>query len=192
MNRQDLNANEESPLMNRLTLAASILLLAIGAAAHGQCVARVNHTLYISTTSDGSRDAIEQLKRLQENVIVYRSLGEFEESGKLARVPRETFERELREVTIKMQEIFSRMPAGKIKDQLTNSLASYRDGAYWWHKIDQPRVMNVAALAYEQREFTPADDAFTLTIPYTVAINWRQASHYLTEAERAINGADSR
>lgn len=173
--------------MKHLTLATSILVLVCGAAAYGQSVARINQTLATPTMSNDVRTAIELLKRLQDSVIVYRSLGEFEENSKLARVPLQTFEAQLREVTIEMQEILARMPAGKSKDQLTNSLASYRDGAFWWAKIDQPSVVSVSSLAYEQKEATPSDTAFALTIPYTVAIHWRLASRYLSEAERTIS-----
>jgi hypothetical protein len=38
------------------------------------------------------------LKRLETNVMVYRSLGQFEASGRLARVTLQTFETELAEV----------------------------------------------------------------------------------------------
>ncbi len=173
--------------MKRLTLAASTFLLIFSAAAHGQSIARTNSSAKSSLAADDARRAVAQLKRLQENVIVYRSLGEFEEDGKLARVPLQTFERQLREVTIELEEIFERMPSGKLRNQLTNSLESYRDGAYWWSKIDSPRVIDVSLLSYVQRANSPADMALASTIPYTVAIHWRQASRYLAQAENTIN-----
>ena len=173
--------------MNRLTLAASILLLVFSAAAHGQSVERVNATTNASTANDEAARAIHSLKRLQQDVIVYRSLGEFEEGRKLAHVPLRTFETELTEVTGDLEAILMRMPSGKLKIEITNSLACYRDGAFWWRKLDQPRVISVAELSYAEREATPANQALLSSIPYTVAVNWRLASRYLNQAERTLS-----
>jgi hypothetical protein len=175
------------PPMNRLILAASIAIFVFSAAAHGQSVARVNASTSASTANDDAARAINSLKRLQQDVIVYRSLGEFEEGRKLARVPLRTFETELTEVAGEMEGILGRMPAGKLKLQIINSLACYRDGAFWWRQIDQPRVISVAELSYGEREATPANQALLSSIPYTVAVNWRLASRYLNQAERALH-----
>lgn len=169
--------------MNRLTLAASILLLVFCAAAHGQSVVRVN----APRANDNAARAIDSLKRLQQDVIVYRSLGEFEEGRKLARVPLRTFETELTKATSELEDILVRMPSGKLKIEITNSLACYRDGAFWWRKIDQPRVISVAELSFTERDATPANQALLSSIPYTVAVNWRLASRYLDQAERTLS-----
>ena len=171
--------------MKRLILAPSILLLVLSAAAHGQSAARINSPTN-AATSDAAR-AIDSLKRLQQDVIVYRSLGEFEEVRKLARVPLRTFEAELAEVSGDLEDILARMPSGKLKIQITNSLAGYRDGAFWWRQIDQPRIISVAELSFAEREATPANQALLSSIPYTVAINWRLASRYLNQAERTLS-----
>lgn len=172
--------------MKRLTLATSLLLFFSGVVAQGQSVARTNPTLRTSTPSNDAQQAIEQLKRLEQSVIVYKSLGEFEETGKLASVPIEAFTKQLAEVTVELNQIMARLPASKMKDQLANSLASYRDGAFWWAKLDQRRVVSVAALEYESKQIIPLDAAFASTIPYTVAVHWRQASRYLAKAERNL------
>ena len=173
--------------MKRLILAASIAILVLSAVAHGQSIARVNAPTNAASDSDEAARAINSLKRLQQDVIVYRSLGEFEDGRKLARVPLRTFEAELTEVTGELEDILVRMPAGKLKIQITNSLACYRDGAFWWRKIDQPRVISVAELSYEEREATPANQALLLSMPYTVAVNWRLAARYLNQAERTLS-----
>src|SRR5256885_3680769 len=126
-----------------------------GAAAHAQPTARVTPPINAATAGNDAARAINSLKRLQQDVIVYRSLGEFEEGRKLARVPLRTFETELKEVTGELEDILVRMPSGKLKIQITNSLACYRDGAFWWRKIDQPRVVSVAELRFEEREASP-------------------------------------
>ena len=172
--------------MKSLTLAASLLVLAFcGSSGFAQSIAREKSS-DVNDRANAGR-AIEQLKRLKDDVIVYRSLGAFEESGKLARVSLQTFEDDLRQVSIEMESILSAMPASTIKTQLENSLASYEDGAYWWRKIDQPRVVSVSMLAYQQQQITVSDSAFASTVPYTVAIHWRQASRYLAQAENSID-----
>ena len=91
------------------------------------------------------------LQRLEKDVLVYRSLGEFEANGKLARVSYQAFRNDLTEVTAEVEPLLSRMPQSKLKAELGNALASYRDGEFWWQKIDQPRVVNVSALTSERR-----------------------------------------
>jgi hypothetical protein len=132
--------------------------------------------------------AIEALKRLDRNVFVYRSLGDFEENGKLARVSFETFQNDLQEVTAEVEPLLSRLPHGRLKNEISNALDSYRDGAFWWQKIDQPRVVHVSALEFTEIAHTPSDTAFLTTVPYTVAIHWRQAGRYLKRAEELMNG----
>jgi hypothetical protein len=171
--------------MNRFILAASIAILILSAVAHGQSIPRVATTN--TAAGDDAARAISSLKRLQKDVIVYRSLGEFEEGRKLARVPLRTFETELAEVTGELENILVHMPPGKLKIQITNSLACYRDGAFWWRQIDQPRVISVAELSFAERESTPANQTLLSSIPYTVAINWRLASRYLNQAERSLS-----
>ena len=168
--------------MNRLTLAASILLLLFSAAAHGQAISRGN----VSPIDDAAK-AVDSLKRLQQDAIVYRSLGEFEEGRKLARVSLQTFEAELMEVTGELERILGRLPESKFKVAIANSLACYRDGVFWWRQIDQPRVIAVSSLSYEERAATPANQALRESIPYTVVVNWRLASRYLNQAERTVS-----
>jgi hypothetical protein len=167
------------------SLAAILCFLFVPGAVSAQTRARLNQVTTLAKSNDEAK-AMAMLKRLEDQVIVYRSMGEWEDGRRLARVPLPTFERELREVTLELQPLVSEMPAGKFRDEITNALASYRDGLFWWRKIDQPRVVTVSTLAYARRDVTPADAAFTSTIPYTVAIHWRQAARYLAQAENTL------
>lgn len=169
--------------MNRLAFATAFLLLLLASGAQAQSPSRLKG---ITAATGNGRNAIKQLARLEQNVITYRSLEEFEESGRLARVSLATFESELRQVTSEVEVILERMPAGRLKTQLTNALASYRDGAFWWRQIDQSRVVDISALRYSERVVTPQDQALSSSIPYTVAINWRQAARYLAQAQRLV------
>ena len=64
-----------------------------------------------------------------------------------------------------------------------DALASYRDGAFWWQKIPDQRVVNVSRLSLTETEPAGADKFFAANIPYTVAIQWRQARKYLERAQ---------
>jgi hypothetical protein len=178
--------------MIRLSLALLISLLA--SQASGQTVARVSplgrgEKLGLNPETKSRNDqvlaarAIVALRRLDDDVLVYGSLGEFEDQGKLARVSFENFRDHLRDVTAEVEPLIARMSETELKAQISNALASYRDGAFWWGKIYQPRVVSVSALASELSR-TSSDAAFLSTIPYTVAINWRQARKHLSQAER--------
>ena len=168
------------------------------AVAYGQSVARVKPTpaeasvTELRTETEAVDDrvlaarSIAALKRLDKDVLVYHSLSDFEESGKLARVSFETFRNDLGEVTAEVEPLLSGLPPGKLKTEITNALDSYRDGAFWWQKIDQPRVVHVSALAFADHTRTPSDAAFLSTVPYTVAIHWRQARKYLKRAEERL------
>jgi len=172
------------PLINRLAIVAAMLtLFLVPAATRAQSITRLSQT---AKRVNENEKAISALKRLQDQVIVYRSFGEFEENGRLARVPLQTFEMELRDVTLELQPIISEMPPSKLRNEIVNALASYRDGLFWWQKIDQPHVVHVSALRYDEQNRTPSDLAFLSNVPYTVAINWRQAQAYLIEAERLL------
>jgi hypothetical protein len=177
--------------MLRLSLALSILILLLfSTAAYGQSAANLNRSRAETTSRDLSSGmkakAIAALQRLDADVIVYRSLADFEDGRKLARVSLRTFEHDLQEVNAELQPLLDEMPAGKLKLQLTNALDSFRDGVFWWRQIDQPRVVSVSALA-AQETHSPGDIAFVSTIPYTVAIHWRQARAYLNQSEKLVH-----
>ena len=166
-----------------------LILCSLSALAHGQSLARRDHAddqIIEDATADqvlGGR-AILLLKRLDDDVIVYRSLGEFEESGKLARVSFESFKNDLHEVNAEVEAITSRLPNGRLKTEIRNTLASYQDGMFWWQQINQPRVVQVSSLTDDDRHRTPSDAFLKANAPYTVAIYWRQANKYLQRAVR--------
>jgi hypothetical protein len=131
--------------------------------------------------------AIASVKRLNDDVLVYRSLGDFEADGRLARVPREVFNSRLQEVTAEVESILSRLPQSKLKIEIINALYSYRDGAFWWGKIPRPaRVVKAAAMNFAEISTTPSEAVFMSTVHYTVVIHWRQAGKYLGRAEKIV------
>jgi hypothetical protein len=126
--------------------------------------------------------AITALSRLDSDVIVYRSLGEFEKGGQLASVSLGTFRAHLREATDEVESVLPRLNDARLKTAISNALASYRDGAYWWEKIYQPRVIHVSGFRSNDNDVTPSDSFFRANLPYTVAIHWRQAIKQIHES----------
>src|SRR6185295_13615996 len=126
------------------------------------------------------------LRRLDRDVIVYRSLGDFEEGRKLSQVPLATFDQHFNEVRAEVMSLLDKMPAGKLKNDLSNALDSYQDGLFWWKQAEEPRVVNIRSLGYASRERSAADTVLHATVPYTVATHWRHAHDYLARAERNL------
>ena len=133
---------------------------------------------------------ISALKVLESEVVVYNSLGDFEASSTLVRVPVERFTSDLQKVSADVELILSWLPQNKLKNELANALSSYQDGGLWWRRTYQPRVINVADLVSPAIR-TPSDAAYLSTVPYTVAINWRQGSKYLKRAEDTLKKLDA-
>ena len=188
--------------------AATLLLILLPlllncTAAHAQSVARAlslkqndtafeipvtlpNETDQHSELTKASR-AIAALKRLQNDVLIYRSLGEFEANGKMARVSYETFQNELQEVLDEVEPILSRLPQSKLKMEISNALYSFRDGGFWWRKIQRPRVVSISTMNFCSTTTTSDNEVLMSTVPYTVVIHWRQANRYLDRVERLIS-----
>src|SRR5437867_10847929 len=128
--------------MNRVSLVLGILLFLVPTSAHGQSVARsklsepetlISEPTTLTETSDDSLLAIRAmaaLKRLEKDVLVYRSLGDFEGDGRLARVSFETFQNDLQEVTAEVEPLLARLTRSKLKMEISNALDSYRDGSF--------------------------------------------------------------
>ena len=170
----------------RLILLTIFVLLTMPAVTSAQSMARAAQPVLCATTNDaGQMAAVASLRQLESRVITYRSLGDFEADGRLAHVSLQTFEQELSSVTAQLLPILAAMPAGQARTEIVNALASYRDGVYWWRKVDRPRVVHVSTLSYESNQ-SGADAALMSGAPYTVAIHWRQAAKYLRRAEALI------
>ncbi|MEP6707835.1 MAG: hypothetical protein ABJC05_09955, partial [Pyrinomonadaceae bacterium] len=133
---------------------------------------------------------ISDLKILESDVVVYNSLADFEEGSTLVRVPVERFTSDLRKVSADAEMILSWLPENRLKNELSNALSSYQDGGLWWQRVYQPRVVNVSELVAPVIR-TSSDTAYLSTVPYTVAINWRQGSKYLKRAEDTLKKLDT-
>lgn len=175
--------------MNHVFLALLIFVSSC-ALVHAQSLAhhdRSHSQIIEDATADqvvGAR-AIFLLKRLDDDVIVYDSLGDFEGSGLLARVPFETFQRDLLDITPDLRKLLLNLPDTALRADLINAFTSYRDGADSWEKFSARRVVNVCELKSSATDST-SDTAFVAGIPYTVVVRWQQANNYLQRAVRDL------
>lgn len=177
-------------LVPQLFLIASVLLTA-----QISIQAQPNHTIVPSTDPQSAAKradsiladrAIAALEQLNANVFVYRSYGEFENDGRIAPVTLETFTDRLNRVTFEIELIVPQLSDAKLRSYLSNSLYSYRDGAFWWAKLDQRKIVTISSLRIGFITTTPTECYLTSTVPYTVVIHWRQANKYLLRAQRLI------
>lgn len=171
-------------MMSAMLVQLVLILTFAATAAHAQSLARAHQSVSTDKLNSEVR-AVAALKRLEAKVIVYQSLGQFEAGGRLAHVTLREFETELTEVKNELVPLLAALPAGKFKTEILNAFASYRDGVFWWRQIDQPKVVHVSALTSEGTR-SLADTTYSSTIPYTVAIHWRQAQKYLNQAEKNL------
>src|SRR5260370_7751720 len=128
--------------------------------------------------------AIAALKQLQAEVIVFRSLQDFEADSRLGHVSFETFKADLHSVSTELEAILAQLPDRKLRAHLTNALYSLRDGAFWWAKVAQPRVVTTRMVGLTLRSATPAETFFITTIPYTLAVHSLQASQSFVPARK--------
>lgn len=138
-----------------------------------------------------ARRAIAALEHLGANVLTHQSYGEFESDGRLARIPLETFSHKLDEVTREVQSILAELSDGKLKNHLSNSLYSYRDGTFWWARLEPQKVIKVETLRAAFATTTSTERFFSSTVPYTVVIHWRQAHKYLVRARKLLSEGKS-
>ena len=104
--------------MKRSSLALLTSLFFAPAAAYAQSVARLKQPAIaqpgIETKATDemvlAARSMAALKRLEKDVLVYRSLGEFEANGKLAKVSYQAFRNDLNEVTAEVEPMLSRLP----------------------------------------------------------------------------------
>jgi hypothetical protein len=131
--------------------------------------------------------AVASLEQLKAAVVVHSSDDAFEGDGKLARVPLETFTVKLNQVTAEVESIISQLSDAKLRSDLNNALYSYRDGAFWWGKLDPQKVVRIANLRAGFTTTTPTERFFKSAAPHRVVMHWRQANKYLRRAQKLID-----
>ncbi len=131
--------------------------------------------------------AVRAFLRLENDVPIYRTLGEFMESGKLAQVSFESFDADLEETRRTVGATLCWLPESRLKSELQNAMLSYLDGRFWWKQVYHPKVI-YAGHSYTAETATPLRAADPETARYTVVINWRQARQYTSRAAQILKG----
>lgn len=131
-------------------------------------------------------EAVAALRRVGERVVVYDSLGDFEEGRELARVPYERFMSELDEAAPRLRRILTWLPPGARREEIRKAAQAYLDGAWWWSKTYRPRVIRVAANSFAAGEHASARPLDERAARYTVALHWRQARDFTRRAEAEL------
>ena len=193
-----------SQISRQMGILSTLIFVAFSIAATSLHAQRRHHRLesYDLTTKapivDGPIGAIQQndivlanraiaaLKQLQAKVIVYRSLQDFEADSRLGRVSLDRFKADLHSVSTELEPILVQLSDRRLRAHLTNALYSFRDGAFWWEKVVQPRVVTTREIELTLRSVTASETFFIATAPYTVAIHWRQAAKFLLQAEMLV------
>lgn len=130
--------------------------------------------------------ALQALMRLENDVRIYRTLGEFIEGRALARVSFEKFNADLEEVRRAVRANLCWMPESRLKNELRNAMSSYLDGRFWWKQVYRPAVI-YAGNNYTDENLTQVRLGDPEEVKYTVAINWRQAHQYTARAAELLN-----
>lgn len=136
---------------------------------------------------ESAAEAVAALRRLGGGVFVYGSYDAFAEGRSLARVPFKRFSRELKETSERVARLLSWLPESGLKAELRGALQTYRDGGYWWGKIYCSAVVRAGDDCLPADERMTFGGAYLATLPYTVAVNWRNADRHLTRAEKMLN-----
>lgn len=132
-----------------------------------------------------AESAVRVLMRLEDDVLIYRTLGEFMESGKLAQVSFERFNADLEETRRTVGAALCWLPESRLKSELRNAMLSYLDGRFWWKQVYRPKVI-YAGNSYTAETATPLRAADLESAKYTVVINWRQARQYTSRAAQIL------
>lgn len=130
--------------------------------------------------------ALSALTRLDNEVRVYRTLGEFTEGRALARVSFEKFNADLEDVRRVVRANLYWMPESRLKNELRNAMSSYLDGCFWWKQVYRPAVV-YAGNNYTNESLRQVRLDNPEEVKYTVAINWRQAHQYTARAGEILN-----
>lgn len=143
-----------------------------------------------------ARRAVELLQALDAEVNAYDSLADYEQGRVLSRVAPERLEADFAETLRALDRLLAALPrGGQLYTPLRNARNSYRDGLHWHRRTATRAALTVAADA-PASSFAPDPlEAMRLdpaSAGYTVAVNWRNARRYTTEARELLVHEDAR
>lgn len=133
--------------------------------------------------------AVAILKGLDEKVISYSTLGEFEQQGVIGKISFESFFEDYMSVAGVVDAILASLPRNVVYYQLQNARNSYHNGLFWWEKTYRRAKVTISA-----NSLAASDPLKTLgmqpeAVNYTVICNWRGGRKYIEKAEKEIERA---
>lgn len=131
-----------------------------------------------------AESALDSLRQLEQVVVVYRTLADFEEGGTLARVSFGSFEGRFEQTAGRVRLLLGWLPETRLRSELRNAFRSYADGRFRWSKVHCARVVEAGRDCATEFERWRLGGARPST--YAVAVNWRNASHHLDRAARIL------
>jgi len=133
-----------------------------------------------------AESAFGALMELESAVFVYRTRAEFEEGGRLARVPFGSFAARLARTAAHVEKVLAWLPETRLRAELRHALRSYADGHSWWARAHCARVVEAGGDCVSEAERWRLGAAYPETAAYAVAVNWRNASKHLERAARLL------
>jgi hypothetical protein len=130
--------------------------------------------------------AVAALKRLEQNVCAYASLGEFEERKVLARVSFEELSGEMAGALWRVDAVLRSLPRGPIFYALYRARNAYGDGLFWWEKTYRRDKKTVSASSFTEPDGLRPLGLEADAVNYTVVANWRNAARRTREAAAVI------
>jgi hypothetical protein len=131
--------------------------------------------------------ALNALKSLESEIYDYSSLAEFEERGKLARVPFERLSRDVSEMLRRVDSILGSLPRSPLFYPIYHARNAYADGIFWWQKTHGLGELVVNVNSFKEPYGTKGPGMESVAaVNYTVAINWHKAVRHTREAARLV------
>jgi len=134
----------------------------------------------------------QTLKSLEGIVNTPAAYADYLEQRAEARVGFERLDAEFSEALGRAGTLLGWMPRSPVYYCLSSAWRGYRDGLFWYRKVQGSRRMVVSAAAGFERNPLEALRIDTGQVGYTVVINWRAAAKYTRLAEQSLSAAAGR
>jgi hypothetical protein len=136
-----------------------------------------------------AEQAVTALKSLEKEVYDYSSLAEFEEHGRLARVPFERLSEDVSETLQRVDRVLLSLPRSPLFYPLYHARNSYSDGLFWWQKTYRQSKLVVNVNSFTEPDEMKSSNLDANMVNYTVVINWRKAVRHTREAVNLIEAS---
>ncbi len=138
-----------------------------------------------------AEQALASLSRLAGMVEGYSTGEAFEAALRAKRISFEQLSQEISESVLAVDQALASMPRGRLHLLLSNARSSYRDGLFWWGKVNRVYAKTVSVNNLASAEPLKLIGLPSRTVSGTVLANWKSALRYTREAEKALSALQS-